>query len=172
MVSRDVTALFMAHMPDDELRSLRDSIAKAEAELTAPMWERHRELHGRIEELKGKCEEAAHSLTIVLAGNVGTRRRLMRNGRNERRTCLICGSEEVGTLATGLLRRFLVRKAVWKFEKLKRDAARTFIDPEWYLETAASSGTSRSQPMSCFSMHSLTAYIFRAECGRSRRSLF
>src|SRR5216683_7350966 len=59
MVSRDVAALFMEHMPDDEIRSLRDSIAKAEAELTASMWERHRELHGRIEELKGKCEEAA-----------------------------------------------------------------------------------------------------------------
>jgi len=56
MVSRDVAALFMVHMPDDEVRSLRDSIAKAEAELTAPMWERHRELHGRIQELKGKCE--------------------------------------------------------------------------------------------------------------------
>jgi hypothetical protein len=66
MVSRDVATLFMEHMPDDEVRSLRDSIAKAEAELTAPGWERHRELHGRIEELKGKCEEAAHSLTIVL----------------------------------------------------------------------------------------------------------
>src|SRR5713226_4542078 len=130
MVSRDVAALFMEHMPDDEIRSLRDSIAKAEAELTAPMWERHRELHG-------KCEEAAHFLTIVLAGKVGTRRRLMRNGRNERRTCLLCGSEEVGELATGLLRRFLVRKAVWKFEKLKRDAARTFSDPEWYLETCS-----------------------------------
>ena len=55
MVSRDVATLFMAHMPDDELRSLRDSIAKAEAELTAPVWGRHRELHGRIEELKRKC---------------------------------------------------------------------------------------------------------------------
>ncbi len=53
MVSRDVAALFMEHMPDDEIRSLRDSIAKAEAELTAPMWERHRELHGRIEEPEG-----------------------------------------------------------------------------------------------------------------------
>jgi hypothetical protein len=61
----------------------------------------------------------------------------MRNGRNERRTCILCGSEEVGILATGLLRRFLVRKAVWKFEKLKRDAARTFTDPEWYLETCS-----------------------------------
>jgi hypothetical protein len=135
MVSRDVATLFMVHMPDDEVRSLRDSIAKAEAELTAPVWERHRELHGRIEELKGKCEEAAHSLTIVLAGNVGTRRRLMRNGRNERRTCIICGTEEVGTLMTGFLPRFLFRKAVWKFEILKRDPARTFSDPEWYLET-------------------------------------
>jgi hypothetical protein len=89
MVSRDVAALFMEHMPDDKISSLRDSIAKAEAELTAPLWERHRDLHGRIEELKDKCEEAAHSLTIVLAGNVGTRRRLLRNVRNERRTCII-----------------------------------------------------------------------------------
>jgi hypothetical protein len=135
MVSRDVAALFMDHMPDDEIRGLRDSIAKAEAELTAPMWERHRELHGRIEELKDKCVEAAHSFTIVLAGNVGTRRRLLRNGRDERRTCIICGTEEAGTLATGFLRRFLFRRAVWKFEKLNRNAARTFIDPEWYLET-------------------------------------
>ena len=55
MVSRDVATLFMEHMPDDDIRSLRDSIAKAEAELTAPMWERHRDLHGRIEELKDKC---------------------------------------------------------------------------------------------------------------------
>jgi hypothetical protein len=54
MVSRDVAALFTEHMPDDEIRSLRDSIAKAEAELSAPRWERHRELHGRIEELKDK----------------------------------------------------------------------------------------------------------------------
>src|ERR1700730_19462029 len=106
-------------MPDDEIRSLRDSIAKAEAELTAHMWERHRERHGLIEELKRKCEEAAHSLTIVLAGNVGARRRLMRNGRNERRTCIICGTEEVGRLWPGFLPRFLFRKAVWKFEILK-----------------------------------------------------
>src|SRR5260370_6959271 len=137
MVSRDVAALLMEHMPDDEIRRVQDSIDKGEAGVSARMWERHRELDGRIEELKGKCEEAGHFLTIVLAGKVGTRRRLMRNGRNERRTCLLCGSEEVGQLATGLLRRFLVRKAVWKFEKLKRDAARTFSDPEWYLETCS-----------------------------------
>jgi hypothetical protein len=135
MVSRDVVALFLEHMPDDEIGSMRDSIAKAEAELAAPMWERHRELHGRIEELKAKCEAAAHSLTIVLAGNVGTRRRLLRNGRNERRSCIICGTEEVGTLTTGFLRRFLFRTAVWKFEKLNRHAARTFTDPAWYFET-------------------------------------
>jgi len=137
MVSRDVATLFMEHMPDDEVRSLRDSIAKAEAELTAPVWERHRELHGRIQQLKRKCEEAAHSLTIVLAGNVGTRRRLMRNGRNERRTCIICGTEEVGTLMTGFLHRLLFRKAVWKYEMLKREPARTFTDPEWYIETCS-----------------------------------
>jgi len=137
MVSRDAAALFLEHMPDEETRSLRDSIAKAEAELIAPRWERHRELHGRIVELKDKCDKAAHSLTIVLAGYVGTRRRLMRNGRNERRTCIMCGAEEVGTLTTGFLRRFLLRKAVWKFEKLKRDASRTFTDPEWYLETCS-----------------------------------
>jgi hypothetical protein len=135
MVSRDVVALFLEHLPDDEIRSLRDSIAEAEGELAAPMWERHRELHGRINELKDKCEKAEHALTIVLAGNVGTRRRLLRNGRNERRTCIICGVEEVGTLATGLLPRFLFRKAVWKFERLNRQTARTFTDPEWYFET-------------------------------------
>jgi len=137
MVSRDVIALFMEHMPDDEIRSLRDGIAKAEAELAAPLWERHRDLHGRIKELKDKCEEAGHSLTVVLAGNVGKRRRLMRNCRDERRTCIICGAEEVGTVATGFLRRFLFRKAVWKFEKLNRRTARTFTDPEWYLETCS-----------------------------------
>ncbi len=137
MVSRDIVALFMENMPDDEIRSLRDSIAKAEADLAAPMWERHRELHGRIEELKDKCEAAAHSLTIVLAGNVGTRRRLLKNSRNERRTCIICGTEEVGTLATGFLRRFLFRKAVWKFEKLNRHAARSFSDAAWYFETCS-----------------------------------
>jgi hypothetical protein len=135
MVSTEVVTLFMEHMPDDEIRTLRDGIAKAEAELAAPMWERHRELHGRIKELKAKCEEAKHALTIVLAGNAGTRRRLMRNGRNERRTCIICGTEEVGTLATGFLRRFWSRKAVWKFEQMNRHTARTFTDPEWYLET-------------------------------------
>ncbi len=137
MVSRDVVALFMEHLPDDEIRSLRDSIAKAEAELAVPMWERYRDLHGRIEELKTKCKEAGHFLTIVLVGNVGTRRRLIRNGRNERRTCIICGTEEVGGLATGFLRRFLFRKAVWKFESLNRPTARIFTDAEWYLETCS-----------------------------------
>jgi hypothetical protein len=137
MVSRDLVTLFMEDMMDDEVRILRDSIAKAEAELTAPMWERHRELHGRIEDLKHKCGAAEHSLTIVLAGKVGTRLRLMRNGRNERRTCIICGTEEVGTLVTSFLRRFWSRKAVWEFQILKRDAARTFGDPEWYLETCS-----------------------------------
>ena len=100
LASRDVVTLFMEHMPDDEIRSLRDSIAKAEAEFTGPIWDHRREQHERINQLKDKCGKASHALTIVLAGNVGTRRRLMRNGWNERRTCLMCGTEEEGTLAT------------------------------------------------------------------------
>jgi hypothetical protein len=111
-------------------------------------------------------------LTIVLAGNVGMRRRLLRNIRNERRTCIICGTEEVGTLTTGFLRRFLFRNAVWRFEKLKRDAARAFSDPEWYLETCSIVRNFSFPPMSSFSMRSLTKCIFLAERGRSRRRLF
>jgi hypothetical protein len=79
----------MEHMPDDEIRSLRDSIAKAEAEITAPMWERHRELNGRIGELKDKCAGAAHSVTVVLAGDVGKRRRLL--------SCMLSSSSSSGT---------------------------------------------------------------------------
>ena len=135
MDSRELVALFMEQLPDDEIRSLRDNIAKAEVEFTGPIWEYRREQHERIKELQDKCGKASHALTIVLAGRVGTRRRLMRNGWNERRTCLMCGTEEEGTLATGLLSRLLFRKAVWKFEKLNGYAARTFTDPEWYLET-------------------------------------
>jgi hypothetical protein len=135
MVSRDVAAILVEHMPDDEIRSLRDGIAKAEAEFTGPIWERYQEQHRRITELKDKCGQTSHALTIVLAGDVGTRWRLMRNGRNERRTCILCGTEEVGTLATGFLPRFLFRKAVWNFEKLNGYTTRTFTDPEWYLET-------------------------------------
>ena len=76
-------------------------------------------------------------MTFVLAAMPARGGVLLRNGRNERRTCLICGTEEVGTLATGFLRRFLFRKAVWKFERLNRQVARTFTDPEWYLETCS-----------------------------------
>jgi hypothetical protein len=137
MVSRDAVALFMEQMPDDEVRALRDSIAGAEGELAAPIWERQRALQGRVKDLKARCETAEHSLTIVLAGAPGRRRRLMRDRRNERRSCIMCGTEEVGTLATGFLRRFLFRRAVWKFEKLKRPAARTFTDREWYFETCS-----------------------------------
>jgi len=134
MLHRDVVAVFMEQVPD-EIRALRDSIAKAETDHTGPMWERHRELQGRIKGLKDRCEEAGHSLIIVLAGNVGTRRRLMRNGRTERRTCIMCGTEEVGTLVTGFLSRLFFRRAKWKFEKLNGYISRTFTDPEWYLET-------------------------------------
>src|ERR1700674_1504656 len=123
MVSRDVAALFMEHTPDDEIRSLRDSIAKAEAELSAPRWERHRELHGRIEELKEKCEAAAHSLTIVLAGNVGTRRRLLINSRNERRTCIICGTEVIAFRIAGKHRYSQTKISRSMFRSRTRDGA-------------------------------------------------
>jgi hypothetical protein len=135
LASEEFVALYMEHLPDDEIRSLRDSIAKAEAEFSGPVWDHRREQHEQVKELQDKCGKASHALTIVLAGRVGTRRRLMRNGWNEYRTCLMCGTEEEGTLATGFLYRFLFRKAVWKFENLNGYTARTFTDPEWYLET-------------------------------------
>ena len=117
----------MEHLPDDEIRSLRDCMAKAEAEFTGPIWDHRRERHKRIKELMVRCGKASHALTIVLAGRAGTRRRLGRNGWPECRTCLVCGSEEEGNLATGFFHRSLFRKAVWKFENLNW-AARTFTD--------------------------------------------
>jgi hypothetical protein len=130
MLNTDVVSLFIEHVPNDEIRCLRDSLAKTEEELDGPTWECHREQHRRIKELKDKCEQTGHSLVIALAGNVGTRRRLMRNGRNERRTWVLCGTEEVGTIETGFPARFLFRKAVWKFQKLNGYVARIFTDPE------------------------------------------
>jgi len=127
----------MEHMRDDEIRALRDSIARADTEVSASVWERYRGLRERIEELKARCEEAAHSFTIVLVGKSGTRRHLVRDGWNERRTCIMCGTEEVGALATGFARRFLTRKVAWRFEKLTRQSARSFTDPEWYFETCS-----------------------------------
>jgi hypothetical protein len=134
MLDRDVIAVLIENVPD-EVRSLRDSIAGMEGERVGPMLERYRELHEHIKELKDKCAAAGHSLTMVLAGKAGTRRRLMRNRRDERRACVMCGSEEVGTLATGFLARFLLRRARWKFETLNGHISRTFTDPEWYFET-------------------------------------
>ena len=93
MNSRELVALFMEHLPDDEIRTLRDSIANAEAQFTGTIWDHRREQHERIKELQDKCGKASLALTIVLAGSVGTRRRMMRNGWNECRTCLMCGTE-------------------------------------------------------------------------------
>jgi len=101
------------------------------------MWESQRELQGHIKELKDRCEETSHPLIIALAGNVGMRRRLMRNRRDERRTCVMCGIEEVGTLATGFPSRFLFRKAKWTFGRLNGYITRTFSDAQWYLETVS-----------------------------------
>ena len=134
MISEDVVALFLEKVPD-EIRSLRDTIARAETDHTGNMWERHREFHSRITELKNRCEEAAHPMIIALEGKAGTRRRLMRNGLNERRTCIMCGAEEIGILATGFLSRFLFRRAKWTFERLNGYISRIFTDPEWYFET-------------------------------------
>ena len=50
---------------------------------------------------------------------------------------MICGTEEIGEPVAGFLRRFLAGKGMWKFEKLTRPAARSFTDPEWYLETCS-----------------------------------
>jgi hypothetical protein len=135
LASTEVITLFMEHMPDDEIRSLRDSIAREEAEFAGPIWDHHREQRKHVKELVDRCGKASHVLTIVLAGNVGTRRRLMRNGWNERRICVMCGTEEEGSLVTGFLPRFLFRKAAWKFETLNGHSTRTFTDPQWYLET-------------------------------------
>ncbi len=134
MLDRDVVAVSLEHVPD-EIRAFRDSIATAESEGEGPMWERRREASGHIKELKDRCGTAGHSLIITLAGKPGTRRQLMRNGRDERRACIMCGTEEVGNLATGFLPRFLLRRAGWKFEKLNGYITRTFKDPEWYFET-------------------------------------
>jgi hypothetical protein len=137
MLNTDVVELFIEHVENDEIRCLRDSLAKMEEELDGPGWEEHRQQHRRIRELRDKCEQAGHPLTIALAGDVGARRRLMRDGRNERRTCVLCGAEEAGTTATPFLVRLLSRRAVWRFEKLNGYVSRVFTDPEWYLETCS-----------------------------------
>jgi hypothetical protein len=136
MLDRDFVAVVMEHVPE-EIKALRDSIAALEAQGIGPTHERYRELYGHIKELKERCGESGHSLIIVLAGRSGTRRRLMRNRRDERRTCMMCGTEEVGTIATGFASRFLLRKATWQFERLNGQISRTFVDPEWYFETVS-----------------------------------
>lgn len=133
MLSRDVVDFFIEQIPE-EIRIMRDVIVKSETDDAGHMWGRCRELHERVTELRNKCRENGHALIIALAAKSGTRRRLMRNGR-ERRACIMCGTEEVGTLATGFLPRFLFRKAKWKFETMNGRISRTFDDPEWYFET-------------------------------------
>ncbi len=134
MLSREVVALFIEQVPD-EIRIIRDGIAKAETDDAGHMWERSRELHARIAELRDKCGKTGHPLIIALAGKSGTRRRLMRNSLNQRRACIMCGTEEIGTLGTGFLPRFFFRKAKWKFETLNGHISRSFADPDWYFET-------------------------------------
>jgi hypothetical protein len=134
MLDRDIIAELLEHVPE-EIKTLRDRIAHTEAEHLGPMLEHYRELHDHIKELKDRCAQAGHSLTVELAGRAGKRRRLMRNRRDERRACMMCGTEEIGTLATGFLSRFLLRRARWKFETLNGHISRIFSDSEWYFET-------------------------------------
>ncbi len=136
MLSSDVVAFFIEKVPD-EIRIIRDDIAKEEINGTGQIWEHNRQLSGHIKELKNRCEQAGHSLIIVLAGLTGTRRRMMRNHRDERRTCIMCGTEEVGKVATGFMTRLLLGRSKWKFETLNGHISRTFNDPGWYFETVS-----------------------------------
>jgi hypothetical protein len=134
MLSIDFDTVFLQHVPD-EIRDMRDGIAGKHAELGGLARERYRELSGHIKELRDECDKAGHSLIVALAGKTGTRRRLMSDRREERRTCVMCGTEEVGAVATRLLVRFLLRRAKWNFQRLNQHISRTFTDPEWYFET-------------------------------------
>lgn len=136
MLNGDVVAVLLEHVPD-EIRKRRDTIAREETEHDGHTWEHHRELYDHINELRDACEKAGHPLIIALTGKPGTRRRLMRNGRDERRTCIMCGTEEVGTIVTRFFVRFLLRRAAWKFERLNGYVTRTFSDAQWYFEIAS-----------------------------------
>lgn len=48
----------MEHLPDDEIRTLRDSIANTEAQFTGPIWDHRREQHERIKELQDTAGRA------------------------------------------------------------------------------------------------------------------
>ena len=119
----------------NEIIVLRDTIATVEAARPGHVWERHRVSYEEIKRLKDRCEEKGHPLVIALAGKPGTMRRLMRNGRDERRTCVMCGTEEVGRAANGFLGLFLLGRGRWQFEKLNGRITRRFTNPEWYFET-------------------------------------
>jgi len=137
MVNTDIAALVTAQVPE-ELVALRDNIARAEAERPGRMWERRRDVYDDVRRLKEQCETTGHPLLIALAGRSGTRRRWMRSGRAERRTCVMCGVEEIGEPANGLLSRLVLGRTSWKFEKLTGRITRTFNDPEAYLQTTSS----------------------------------
>lgn len=134
MFSSELFDFFMEVVPD-EIRLLRDQTAKRETENSEPIWEHLRGAHEQIAGLKSKCQEKGHPLMIELRGKTGTRRRLLKNTRNERRACVMCGTEEVGTVTTGFLRRLLLRNTKWKFQDLNGRISRSFADPEWYFET-------------------------------------
>ena len=160
MLDRDVIAVLIEHVPD-EIRTLRDRIADTEAQRIGPVLERYRELHEHIQELKDRCAQAGHSLTIVLAGKAGTRRRLMKNRRDERRACVMCGTEEIGTPATRFLSRFLLRRGKWKFETLNDISRVPLPTRSGTLRRYPSSGISRLQPMLSCITHFPRGYPLR-----------
>ncbi len=136
MFNGDAAVLVTEHLPDD-LRALRDTIARTEAERPGHVWERHRDAFDLIKRFRSRCETTGHCLVIALNGRPGSLCKLMRNRRDERRTCIMCGTEEVGKPVTGLVRRILFGRVKWKFETLNGRTTRRFADPEWYFETVA-----------------------------------
>src|SRR5690348_12791894 len=117
MFNGDAVVLLTEQLPND-IRALRDTIAEAEARRPGHVWERHRDVFDDIQDLKRQCGESGHSLLIALSGKPGNSLILNRYGRDERRTCVMCGTEEVGKLATGFLRRFFTGRTKWHFETL------------------------------------------------------
>jgi hypothetical protein len=132
MVNSDIVALVGSQIPS-KIVFLRDKIAQVEAQHPGHLWERRRDVYDDVKRLKHACEESRHPLLIALAGQSSTWRISLRIGRSERRSCIMCGTEEIGKLGTGLIRRFGLGRSRWNFEKLNGRITRIFTDPEAYL---------------------------------------
>lgn len=133
MVNTDIFALVGKQLPG-EIVFLRDSIAEAEARHPGHVWERRRDVYEDVKRLKDRCEQSGHPVLIALAGSAAGWRRSARIGRAERRVCIMCGTEEIGQPASGFLRRVLLGRGRWNFEKLNGAVTRKFTNPEAYLQ--------------------------------------